>query len=63
MPRKRRANEAFGDGAQVLGTIITNERGHEVYSITGEYLATYTTLGAARKALLKRRPAPPAESE
>lgn len=56
MPRKRRATEAFGDGTQPLGTIVTNERGHEVYSVTGDYLATFDTLGAARKHLLKRRP-------
>lgn len=56
MPRKRRATEAFGDGAKPLGTIVTNERGHEVYSIKGNFLATFPTLGAARKHLLKQRP-------
>ena len=53
MPKKRRASEVFGDGIRPLGTIVTNERGHEVYSIAGDYLATYDTLGAARKALLR----------
>lgn len=54
MPRKRRATEVFGDGTKPLGTIITNERGHEVYAIPGGYIATYPTLGAARKSLIKR---------
>lgn len=44
-------SETLTHGLDQIGTIISNERGHEAYGPRGEYIATYDTLHRARRAL------------
>lgn len=48
---KRATSEIVTAGTETIGSIISNERGHEAYGPDGRYIATHTTLAAARKAL------------
>lgn len=46
-----RTSEVVTNGHITIGMVVSTERGHEAYAAAGEYLATYPTLSAARKAV------------